>query len=48
LQFFDGDNQMKTTLGLTEFALNAMTLGACPTKRYTSHDEELEKVSDQS
>jgi hypothetical protein len=48
LQFFDGDNQMKTTLGLTEFTLNAMTLGACPTKRYTSRDEELEKVSDQS
>jgi hypothetical protein len=39
---------MKTTIGLTEFALKAMTLGARPTKRYMSRDEELEEVSKQS
>jgi hypothetical protein len=33
LQFFDDDDQIKTTIVLTEFALKAMTLGVRPTKR---------------
>jgi hypothetical protein len=48
LRFLDDDDQMKTTIGLTEFALKAMTLGACTTKRLTSRDEELEEASEQS
>jgi hypothetical protein len=38
---------MKTMISLMEFALNAMALGACPTKRWTSRDEELEEASEQ-
>jgi hypothetical protein len=33
LRFFDDDDRMKMTIGLTEFALKAMTFDARPTKR---------------
>jgi hypothetical protein len=33
MRFVDDDDQMKITIGLMEFVLKAMTLGACPTKR---------------
>jgi hypothetical protein len=33
LQFLDDDDQMKTTIGLVEFTLKMMTLGARSTKR---------------
>jgi hypothetical protein len=39
---------MKTMIGLTKFALKAMTLRVRPTKRYTSHSEELDEASEQS
>jgi hypothetical protein len=49
LQFHDDDDPVKTTkLCLTEFTLKAMTLGACPTKRQMSRDEELEEAREQS
>jgi hypothetical protein len=48
LRFLDDDNRMKMTIGLTEFALKAMTLDARPTKRYTSHNKEFEEASEQS
>jgi hypothetical protein len=48
LRFFDDDDRMKTMIGLTEFALKAMTLSAHPTMRQTSHDEELKEASEQS
>jgi hypothetical protein len=47
LQFLD-DDRIETKISLIEFTLNATTLGACPMKRYMSHDEELEEVSEQS
>jgi hypothetical protein len=47
LQFLDDDDQIETTIGLTEFALKVMTLGVCLMKMWTSHDEELEEVSEQ-
>jgi hypothetical protein len=48
LRFLDDDNRIKTTIGLTEFALKAATLDARPTKRYTSRNEEFEEASEQS
>jgi hypothetical protein len=39
---------MKTPLDLTEFVLKATTLGARPTKRYTSRGEEHDEASEQS
>jgi hypothetical protein len=33
IQFLDDDNWIKTTIGLTDFVLKAMTLGAGLTKR---------------
>jgi hypothetical protein len=33
LRFLDDDDWMKMMIGLTEFALKAMTFGACLTKR---------------
>jgi hypothetical protein len=43
LWFLDDDDRMKTTIGLTEFTLNAMTLGAGLTKRYMSRVKNLKK-----
>jgi hypothetical protein len=39
---------MKTTIGLMEFVLKATILSACPTKRWTSRNEELEEANEQS
>jgi hypothetical protein len=33
LRFLDDNDRMETTIGLMEFTLKAMTLGAHPTKR---------------
>jgi hypothetical protein len=48
LWFLDDDDRIKMMIGLIEFASKAMTLSACLMKRQTSHDEELEKVGEQS
>jgi hypothetical protein len=48
LRFLDDDDWMKTTIGLTKFALKTTTLRVRPTKRYTSRGEELDKASEQS
>jgi hypothetical protein len=48
LWFLDDDNWMKTAIGLTKFALKAMTLCVRPTKRYTSRGGELDEASEQS
>jgi hypothetical protein len=39
---------MKTVIGLTKFTLNAMILGARPTKRLMGYGEELDEASEQS
>jgi hypothetical protein len=39
---------MKTAISLTKFTLKATTLRVRPTKRLTSHGEELNEVSEQS
>jgi hypothetical protein len=39
---------MKTTIGMAEFTLKATILGACPTKRLMSRDEEFKEASEQS
>jgi hypothetical protein len=39
---------MKTTIGLTEFALKVTTLSMCLMKRQMSRGEELEEASKQS
>jgi hypothetical protein len=38
------DDWMKTTIGLIEFALKAMILGTCLTKRQMGCGEELEEA----
>jgi hypothetical protein len=46
LRFIDDDDEVKTMLCLTEFALKMTILGIRPTKRLMSRDEELEEMSE--